>query len=92
MTAEEAYQGEHAVIALHSLPPDQRARTKELEDIQNLLVPAFFDGKTTIPAELSEKAQRYRADFRAIVQPGLVRYHIEIAPDWCAWIGIEADP
>ena len=86
---EERYTGPHADLPWHDAPGDTEQRYGRVHAAERGLVPAFFRGEPQVPADLRAAAKEYREDFYAILGPDQLPYYVEIAPEWCAWVGIE---
>jgi hypothetical protein len=87
------YEGPPRVYAPRSrgIPSDvHEERVRRWRSIQDELAPEFFRGGDRPPAAFEAQAAEYRTLFSAIVDPELVPYYLELAPDWCAWVGVEA--
>ncbi len=82
-------KGPHAVFPVVNLSGDAKAAYLRLEASEAVLVPAFFDGEPKVPAELREAAVAYREALQVVVQPSMLPYYVEMAPDWCRWVGLE---
>lgn len=87
---KEPYAGPHVWVPLTSGRPGARDAAARVGPLQNALAPAFFRGDERVPVELEAKAKEYREAFAAAEDPGMIRFYVEMAPQWCAWVGIAA--
>ena len=87
MLSQHKYEGPHRVFGAPPYQPVDYARWMKLQDV---LAMPFYRGEVVLPDTLGEEAKEYRALFLNIAGAQYLPYYIEIAPDWCAWIGIHS--
>lgn len=66
---------------------EQAERQKRWAALQDQLAPAFYAGEPRVPDNLTAIADEYRSVFQQHVQ-SLLRAYREVAPAWCAWVGL----
>ncbi len=81
-------------VAAEDLGPaeDRKKRIEALHALQDALAPAFYEGAPQVPSALAPRAAEYRERFVEVVGKGVLRAYVEVAPGWCAWVGIHAEP
>jgi hypothetical protein len=68
-------------------PEEQAERTKVWAALQDRLAPAFYAGEPRMPEKLLSVAEEYRVVFRRHAL-SMLRGYLEVAPAWCAWVGM----